>query len=144
VGRNDSLFCRRHLLQAVHVHLATTIGFVLQRAGTTVYFAGDTYYRPFMAQVGNRFPLDAALLPVTTYRIPMTMGEAGAVQAVKALNAPVVIPIHQALQPRSPLLRTRQSVDGFARKLAEADLQTTVIRLEPGEAWTLTSPPNRC
>lgn len=117
------------------LHMATTVGFVLETAEATVYFAGDTYYRPFMKDVGSRFRLDVALIPVTTYRIPMTMGEAGAVKAARALGAPVVIPIHLALRPRSPLLRTRQSPEHFALRVADAGLPTRVVILEPGGWW---------
>ena len=35
-----------------------------------------------MAEIGLRFQPDVALLPVTTFRIPMTMGEESAVRAV--------------------------------------------------------------
>jgi L-ascorbate metabolism protein UlaG (beta-lactamase superfamily) len=117
------------------LHLSTTVGFVLEAADGTVYFAGDTYRRPFHAMVGLRFRVDVALLPVTTYRIPMTMGEKGAVRAVRDLRVPWVIPIHLGLQPRSPLLRTKQTPQGFAPRLAEAGLDTRVAILAPGESW---------
>lgn len=117
------------------LHMATTVGFVLQAPEAVAYFAGDTYCRPWMKDIGRRFSLDVALLPVATYRIPMTMGEAGAVKAARALGVPVVIPIHRDLQPRSPLLRTRQSAEGFARRLEAAGLATHVVILDPGEAW---------
>jgi len=117
------------------LHMATTVGFVLQSPGRTAYFAGDTYHRPFMSAVGSRFRLDVALLPVTTYRIPMTMGEKGAVKAARALGATTVIPIHLGLQPRSPLLRTRQSPAGFARRISDSGLATRVVTLKPGDSW---------
>ncbi len=117
------------------LHMATTVGFVLEAPEGTAYFAGDTYYRPFLKSVGERFHFDVALLPVTTYRIPMTMGETGAVKAVQALRAPTVIPIHLGLRPRSPLLRTRQTPEGFARRVTDAGLPTRVVILEPGAWW---------
>jgi L-ascorbate metabolism protein UlaG (beta-lactamase superfamily) len=61
-------------------HIAMTTGLVLQSENKQVYFAGDTYYGPFMKEIGNRFQLVAALMPVTTYRLPMTMGEQAAVR----------------------------------------------------------------
>jgi len=117
------------------LHPATTIGYVLESDTGTAYFAGDTYLRPFMAEIGARFRLDVALLPVTTYRIPMTMGERSAVEAVRALGVSEVIPIHLGLQPRSPLLRTRHSPEGFARRVAEAGLPCRVVVLPPGGVW---------
>ncbi len=119
------------------LHMATTVGFVLEAEDGTAYFAGDTYHRPFMSEVGERFRLDVALLPVTTYRIPMTMGERGAVKAVRELRAPCVIPIHLGLQPRSPLLRTRETPQGFAVRLAREGIEARVAILEPGGWWAL-------
>jgi len=117
------------------VHLAPTVGYVVQSEATGVYFAGDTYHRPFMAEIGRRFPIDIALMPVTTYRIPMTMGEKGAVRATLDLRCATVIPIHLGVQPRSPLLRTRQTPERFERRLREAGLPTHVVHLSEGESW---------
>ena len=116
-------------------HLARTVGFVIQNLDSCVYFAGDTFYRPFMAEIGRRFKIDVALMPVTTFRIPMTMGEKGAVKAVRDLNASTVIPIHRGVQPRSPLLRTRQSTEGFARRMGAAGVSSEVVTLAEGESW---------
>jgi len=120
------------------IHLAVTCGFVVQAEGKQVYFAGDTFYRPFMQEISRRFQLAAALMPVTTYRLPMTMGEKGAVRAVTDLKPRVVIPIHLGLQPRSPLLRTSHSLAGFECRLREARLATEIILLHEGESWTVS------
>ncbi len=117
-------------------HLALASGYVLEAEGRTVYFAGDTYRRPFMYELGQRYDLDAALLPVTTFRLPMTMGEIGAVKAVAALRPDVVIPVHLDIEPRLPLMRTGHSVEGFARRLHATTLPTCVAHLTPGETLT--------
>jgi L-ascorbate metabolism protein UlaG (beta-lactamase superfamily) len=88
-----------------------------------------------MAQIGERFQLDVALMPVTTFRIPMTMGEKGAVRAARDLRPSVIIPIHLGVQPRSPLMRTKHSPEGFRQRLREAGLETTVVILRDGESW---------
>lgn len=118
-------------------HLAVSCGFVVKAEGQQVYFAGDTFYRPFMQEIGRRFRLAAALMPVTTYRLPMTMGEKGAVRAATDLDTSVVIPIHLGLQPRSPLMRTNHSPAGFTRRLREAGLPHEVVVLNEGESWTV-------
>lgn len=120
------------------LHIAATVGFVIQTRETRIYFAGDTYYRPFMREIGLAFDLDVALMPVTTYRIPMTMGEAGAVRAVRDLEPTWVIPIHLGLQPRQPLLRTRQTPESFARRVRESGLPTEVVVLSAGDRWSPT------
>jgi L-ascorbate metabolism protein UlaG (beta-lactamase superfamily) len=116
-------------------HLARTVGFVIQNLDSCVYFAGDTFHRPFIAEIGRRFKIDVALMPVTTYRIPMTMGEKGAVKAVRDLRAPTVIPVHRGVRPRSPFLRSRQSSEGFAHRLREAGVRAEVVVLADGESW---------
>jgi L-ascorbate metabolism protein UlaG (beta-lactamase superfamily) len=117
------------------LHMAVTLGFVIEGGGERVYFAGDTFYRPFMVEIGKRFQLDLALMPVTTFRIPMTMGGKGAVRAAEALKPTTIIPIHLGLQPRSPLLRTGHSPEGFRHRLEEAGLGTKVVILREGEEW---------
>ncbi len=119
------------------LHLTSTVGFVIQGEEQQVYFAGDTFYHSFMQQIGQRFRLNAALMPVTTFRVPMTMGEKGAVRAVQALQPATVIPVHLDLMPRLPLLRTRHSPEGFIRRLRKAGLQTPVVLLRQGESRSL-------
>jgi L-ascorbate metabolism protein UlaG (beta-lactamase superfamily) len=119
------------------LHAAVTVGFVVEGGRGTLYFAGDTYRRPFMRRIGSTFRLDLALMPVTTFRIPLTMGERSAVEAARDLRARVVIPIHLGVRPRSPLLRTRQSAEGFARRLASSGVQAEVVVLEPGDTWSM-------
>ena len=117
------------------VHVAITVGFIVQSEGKQIYFAGDTYYSKFMKEIGKRFQLDVALMPVTTYRIPMTMGEKGAVRAVKDLQPRVTIPIHLGITPRSPLLRTKDTPERFEEKLRSAGLESRVVILKEGEKW---------
>ncbi|MBN1888737.1 MAG: MBL fold metallo-hydrolase [Thermoflexales bacterium] len=118
-------------------HITSTVGYVLQGEEKQVYFAGDSYYRPFMRDIGNKFQLDVALMPVTTYRLPMTMGEEQAVRAAQDLKAAVVIPIHLGLRPRSPLLRTDQTPEHFAKRMGEQGVKCQVVILAEGESWTL-------
>lgn len=116
-------------------HVTVTRGFVLEVEGKSIYFTGDTYYREFMKEIGKRFALDLALMPVTTYRIPMTMNESSAVQAVRDLSPKVVIPIHLGIQPRSPLMRTSQTPEGFRKRCHEVGLNVEVRILREGESW---------
>jgi len=117
------------------LHLARTIGFVVQLEGVCAYFAGDTYHRPFMSEIGRKFRIDVALMPVATFRLPMTMGERGAVAAAADLGAATIIPIHLGIAPRSPLLRTAQTVDSFERRLRDCGSTAAVVHLREGEAW---------
>ena len=118
-------------------HIAVTIGYVVESGEKRVYFAGDTYYGPFMKEIGQRFQLDLVLMPVTTFRTPMTMGEKSAVRAVRDLRPSAVIPIHLGVRPRSPLLRASHTAEGFARRVSEAGLEVEVLVLKEGESVAL-------
>jgi L-ascorbate metabolism protein UlaG (beta-lactamase superfamily) len=118
-------------------HLIATVGFVIASENRHIYFSGDTYYRSFMQDIGHAFQLDVAMMPVTTYRIPMTMGEKQAVQAVQVLKPAVVIPIHLGLRPRSPFLRTDQTPEHFTQRVKESGSPTKVIILQEGECYSL-------
>jgi L-ascorbate metabolism protein UlaG (beta-lactamase superfamily) len=119
------------------IHLTATIGYVLQSENRQIYFAGDTFYGGFMNEIGQKFALDVALMPVTTYRLPMTMDEKQAVKAVQALKPAVVIPIHLGITPRSPLLRTDQTPERFAQRLKESGATAKVVLLQDGESYTV-------
>jgi len=118
------------------LHMGLPGSFVIEAEGMHVYFAGDTYYGGFMKEIGKKFSLDLALMPVTTFRIPMTMGERSAARAVEALRPRTVIPIHLGIRPRSPLLRTGHTAEGFSKRLRDAGLETEVAILREGESWT--------
>jgi len=119
------------------LHLIPTVGFVLEAENKQIYFAGDTFLRPFMRDIGEKFQLSAALMPVTTFRLPMTMGEKQAVKAVEFLKPALVIPIHLGVEPRSPLLRTNQTAEQFAQRLADSGNSTPVVILKEGESHAL-------
>lgn len=88
-----------------------------------------------MKEIGRHFAIDVALLPVTTFRIPTSMGEKSAVRAVHDLAPQVVVPIHPGIEPRAPVLRTGDTPEGFAKRVREAKLEAEVCILREGESW---------
>ncbi len=79
-------------------------GFVLSVEGTHLYFAGDTAYFDGFADIGARFPLQAALLPVAAYEPAFYMrrvhcNPADAVRAFTDLRARVLVPMHWGTFP---------------------------------------------
>lgn len=117
-------------------HLIIAVGYVIEAEGKQVYFAGDTYHGSFMKEIGKKFRLDVALIPVTTFRIPMTMGEKSAVQAAADLSTKTIISIHLGIEPRSPLLRTKDSPERFKSRLQDVGLKSEVVILKEGESWS--------
>lgn len=126
-----------HVTAVPAIHWDISLGYVICSVEKCVYFTGDTFYGGFMYDLGRRFSLDAALLPVATPRLPMTMGENSAVKAVAALNTKVVIPIHLGLIPRPPLLQTGESPEGFRQRQSASGSVAKVVILPDGEALNL-------
>jgi len=116
-------------------HVTFTIGYIIEAEGRRIYFAGDTYLSNFMQRIASEFHPDIALIPVTTFLIPMTMGEKQAVEAVRILQPHTTIPIHLGIVPRLPLMRTSDTADGFRERLRQAGLNTETVILKESENW---------
>jgi len=116
-------------------HVTFTVGYHIEADSKRIYFAGDTYLAGFMERIGRVLQPDVALIPVTTFRIPMTMGETQAVEAVRLLAPRTVIPIHLGIIPRSPLMRTGHSPEGFRERICQAGLSAEIVILKEGESW---------
>jgi L-ascorbate metabolism protein UlaG (beta-lactamase superfamily) len=121
---------------------AAPLGFVLERNGRRVYFAGDTATFDAMAEIVGT--VDLALLPVGTWgphRGPGHLNPRTAAEAIRALRAPAAIPIHWGtLYPvglhrvwRRPLDEPGPRFAALARELAP-DVEVRILR--PGEATT--------
>jgi N-acyl-phosphatidylethanolamine-hydrolysing phospholipase D len=118
-------------------------GYVIEYKGTTVFFSGDTAYDPeFFKEIGKRFHIDVALLPIAPVeprdfmkRVHTDPEEA--LQAFEDLGAKIMIPIHhdtffQGLEPEV----------GYAKKLMKAlieerNLQNRVMLLTIGDQVVL-------
>jgi L-ascorbate metabolism protein UlaG (beta-lactamase superfamily) len=73
-------------------------GFVIERHGHHVYFAGDTAYFKGFLEIGRAFPIDLALLPIGAYR-PLSFRQVhcnpeDALQAFEDMQARYMVPIH--------------------------------------------------
>ena len=74
-------------------------GFVVEANGRTVYFSGDTAYADFFRDIGTRFRIDVALLPIGAYKPEkwfknLHLHPATALQAFEDLNAGHMVPFH--------------------------------------------------
>ena len=81
-----------------HADFPEALGYVLQ-ADKTVYFAGDTALFDGFEEIGNRFRIDLALLPIGAYRPRWFMkrhhmGPEDVFRALEMLGAKEMIPIH--------------------------------------------------
>ncbi|KRE29818.1 MBL fold metallo-hydrolase [Paenibacillus sp. Soil522] len=109
----------------------------------TIYFAGDSGYFQGFKEIGNRFPIDVALLPIGAYEPEWFMGPQHitpeqALQAFDDLNASWFVPMHYGAfkladdTPREALDR----LEAERRKRRIGDER--ILVLPHGETWRLS------
>ena len=118
------------------VRRTAAVGYVLRRAATSVYFAGDTDL--FDGMDGLEPGLDVALVPIWGWGLDLCrglhLGPEPAAEAVRRLQPRIAIPIHWGTY--APW-RPSAGDDAPARKFAEAatrlapDVEVRV--LQPGD-----------
>ncbi len=101
VGQDTQI--RQLHVTAVHAEhggvFCPALGYVIESAGRSVYFAGDTGYGPHFSRIGRQFQIDLALLPIGTHKPRWLLrrqhvNPEEAVQAAAELNAKCLLPIH--------------------------------------------------
>lgn len=73
-------------------------GYIIEAEGKIIYFAGDTGMFDGFKEIGSRFSIDAALLPISAYDPPSFrrnhLSPEDALEAFEMLGARRMIPIH--------------------------------------------------
>lgn len=123
---------------------AMAVGYLLESAEATVYFAGDTELFPQMGELAD-VGLDLALLPVWGWGPNLGPGHLDprqAAEAVRRLRPTYAVPIHWGtLRPYgSHRWMRRHLVEpplAFAKAVAEMSLSTRVLHTAPGDRVTL-------
>lgn len=73
-------------------------GFVIEAEGRSIFHCGDTAYFEGFHEIGKRFDIEVALLPIGAYDAPsrreVHMNPEQAVQAFKELGARTLVPMH--------------------------------------------------
>jgi L-ascorbate metabolism protein UlaG (beta-lactamase superfamily) len=118
-------------------HLCHTVGYIVEAEGLTLYFSGDTYYGSFMKEISEKYAVDVAMLPVTNYFPPMTMGEAGVLQCLKVIEPRYFIPMHQDLVQRFQLARPADAINNLRKEISTERLSTNLIYLNNGEIFSV-------
>jgi len=115
-------------------------GWVLEFSGETVYFAGDSGYFRGFREIGERFNIDYALMPIGAYEPEWFMGPQHvtpeeAVQAFQDVKARVFIPMHYGafrLADDTP----KEALDRLSAAWDKAALPDKVLRiLKLGEVY---------
>jgi L-ascorbate metabolism protein UlaG (beta-lactamase superfamily) len=129
-------------------HGVPEITFVIQGAGTTVFFGADTLRIPDLDEVPRRFPdVDLALLPVNGLQIRPALNRQVVMNAEQAgeycavLRPRLAVPTHYAFTAgpvRDRLfLKYNGTPERFQRAVAKHAPATTVHVLAPGEPLTV-------
>jgi len=114
-------------------------GYLLQKEGRTVLFAGDTAYTDALTPLGQRGRIDLAILPIGAYD-PWIANHASPEQAwamFKALGAEYVLPVHH-----STFRLSREPVDEPIKRFlaAAGNERWRVVATQVGATWFLPQP----
>jgi L-ascorbate metabolism protein UlaG (beta-lactamase superfamily) len=133
-GAAEFPFGKVKLTQAIHgsakidekgnvVYLGIPCGFIVEIEGKRIYHAGDTALFGDMKLIGERHPLDLALLPIGDN---FTMGPEDAAYALTLLKPKIAVPMHYGTWP---------IISGSPEKFAElgAESGAKIIIMKPGE-----------
>jgi L-ascorbate metabolism protein UlaG (beta-lactamase superfamily) len=111
-------------------------GYLIQKSGTSVLFAGDTAYTDVLTPLGRRMQIDLAILPIGAYD-PWIDNHASPEQAwtmFQRLEARYVLPIHHSTfrLSREPLI---EPIERFLAAAGEE--RWRVIGSEVGATWSM-------
>lgn len=107
--------------------MGAACGVLVTIGGKTIYHAGDTALFYDMKLIGERHPIDVALLPIGDN---FTMGIEDAAYAVGLLNPKLTIPIHYNTFPAITV-----DANEFRRLVQSAGHEALI--LDPGQSHTL-------
>ncbi len=107
-----------------------------------LYFAGDSAYGKHFSEIGKRFEVDIAFLPIGAYRPSFIMkryhmNPQEAIKAFLEMKAKFFIPIHWGAY-RVALEREREPIELLKNLLSTYGIKEKVILLEPGDSLELS------
>lgn len=110
-------------------------GYIVRAGGKSVFHCGDSAYFAGFAEIGQRYKIDVALMPIGAYETPsgrdVHMNPEEAVRAFVDLGAKVLVPMHYATFP----LGNEPHHEPLERLLTEADrlgISEQILLLEEG------------
>ncbi|MBX7147819.1 MBL fold metallo-hydrolase [bacterium] len=119
------------------------LGYVLEHKNHTIYHPGDTAYGPHFKEIGQKFKIDTACLPIGAYR-PLWimknrhMGPEDALQAFDDLQAKAMIPIHWG-SFKLALDGLNESLEILKTKISGTPMASKIKILNAGEKHPLNS-----
>lgn len=118
-------------------------GYRVAMGHLSLFFAGDAAYSEVFAEVGQKSPVDLAILPVGGSLIwgrQTVMGPADALRAGQELGAPLLIPVHQGGDwlPLPPMSRHPGKAGELVELARTAAPSLKVLALGPGQTAVVT------
>lgn len=116
-------------------------GYIIQGSKSTIFAAGDSGYDKHFKEIGNKFKIDIACLPIGSYRPRWIMkarhmDPLEALKAFKDLKAKKMIPIHWG-SFRLALDKIDEPLIQLKQKLTNHPARTKVAILHAGESLAL-------
>lgn len=119
----------------------SALGYVLEGAGASFYFAGDAPWFPELTEIAAKFPrLEVAVLPVGGERdvgVRTEMGAEQAADAAKLLGAQRIVPAQYGASNVPPFVwyASDPVADLRAELKRDGVPSDRLLVLEPGESW---------
>lgn len=112
--------------------------FYFTKDGVSFYFAGDSAYHSHFSEIGRRFKIDVAFLPVGAYRPSFIMkryhmNPLEALRAFQDLNAKYMIPIHWGAY-RIAMEGIEEPIEVLKKYITHI-YNGSVVIMKPGERW---------
>jgi L-ascorbate metabolism protein UlaG (beta-lactamase superfamily) len=132
-------FNGRYGFDIAWLNVQTYNGYIVEYQDKTVYFAGDTGYDPeLFREIGRRFSIDVALLPIgpvepRDFMRRVHTDSKEALQAFDDLGAKILIPMHHRTFVQGLDSSMTYAQDQMKQLVAERHLEDRVLILGVGE-----------
>lgn len=118
-------------------------GYVIEYWGTTVFVGGDTGYHPeLFKEIGRRFRIDVALLPIAPGSLTelggrVHVGPRGAIAIMQDLRATYMVPMHHRTMFYGSDSNRTQAIDTLRSIATRMGITDRIIDLDIGEQRVL-------
>ena len=132
---------QQYKITAVPVkHQGKCVGFIIE-GSKTIYFAGDTFFIPSMTEIGRKYKLDVAFLPIGGNRFfgsKMVMDPKDAAIATEQVKSKIVIPIHFGTFGKIPMMFSMNgTISDFLKYIKNNKIKTSIKISKIGETYNL-------
>lgn len=118
-------------------------GYVIEYRNHAVFIGGDTgYHAEYFKEIGRRFRIDVAILPIAPGRnmgFGVHVGPLGAIRIFKDVGARYLVPMHHGSLMYGSDQRPESAIEQLRRDAAEQLIADRLVDLDVGEQRVLVS-----